>query len=1226
MELISLPLVLLLIFNIHSGQTKALPRVTVRVTPDSPVFTGETVTLKCEIENQYRPLNWRYRWYKDTTEVFNSERYTVNRDSLTINRVTESDQKYWCKVERDEQTSLSSSSVNLTVKALPRATLSVTPDRSVFTGETVTLKCEIEDQYRSLNWTYVWYKGRTGTSVLEENILSISSPSDQDEFWCRGERDGRPSSSQYSNHVTLSVKGSSSLGLIVGLCLGLFLIFFLVLLWCYKNKKLSQCLSAVSQQKNISRTSDQKQTEDDYISLQTGETHLYDYTTANKDTGTATQAGPSDAVYSQVNVKKNKLKSKDNESESADLTYADIELKPKKEMNTRKKKKKGINSESEDTVYSKLKTRRDQDAISMELISLPLVLLLISNIHSEQTEVNNYKMGFLSSDVKPTLTVQPQTSVFIGDTVTMICEIHQSTGWEFIFINPSNTESTETAGTKTITSVQVSDGGDYWCRARRKENPHVYTQYSEPITVTVQIQPTPEVSVWPADHVFRGDTVTLTCVINGGGVSSWQYSWYKDSIIQQNKLQYYTIRSVTKSDAGKYTCRGTETRGSRYSHISNAVTLTVSDKPQTVLSVSPQQWLTEGDSVTLMCEVINSSTDWTFTWFTVQSPSSVNRDVDYELVSSSNGGSKGIYTVSSVTVKHTGVYMCRAERGDPVYHTYYSNTQTLWITGVSPSVSLIIRPNRSQHFSSESLSLSCEDHNNSTGWTVRRYTDKLKPCSSSVRRSTGTTSTCTIRSLITSDTGVYWCQSESGEKLHPVNISVHNVDVILDSPVHPVTEGDLLTIHCLYRYKNPSNLRAEFYKDESVVQNQTIGDTMIIPTVSKSHEGFYYCKHPERGASPKSWISIRENTSEGDDTMNSKLKKGEDQAWILDPFSVALGSGTPYISSWRGLRAQYWSEPEVLPGEESAPGSALGQNPEHFPCSVLILNINAGQTEVLPRVTVRVTPDRSVFTGQTVTLRCEIEDQYSDWRYLWSNSRISVFNSERYTVNRDSLTINGVTKSDQDEYWCIPGRHGRPQTSLPSSPVYLTVTALPRATVNVTPDRSVFTGETVTLKCEIEDQYSGWRYLWYKGRISVFVGNIYTISSPSDQDEFWCRVERDGRPSSSQYSDHVTLSVKEGPTAQVSVWPSDHVFKGETVNLTCVINGGGVSSWQYSWYKDDSIIQAKKLKYYIIKSVTKSHTGYYTCKGKEIIGSEVTSNAVTLRVSVYKFLEIKIET
>ncbi|KAK3545501.1 hypothetical protein QTP70_007733 [Hemibagrus guttatus] len=60
-------------------------------------------------------------------------------------------------------------------------------------------------------------------------------------------------------------------------------------------------------------------------------------------------------------------------------------------------------------------------------------------------------------------------------------------------------------------------------------------------------------------------------------------------------------------------------------------------------------------------------------------------------------------------------------------------------------------------------------------------------------------------------------------------------DVILESPVHPVTEGNPLTLRCLYRNPNSSNLRADFYKDGSVLQNQTTGE-MIIQTVSKSDE------------------------------------------------------------------------------------------------------------------------------------------------------------------------------------------------------------------------------------------------------------------------------------------------------------------------------------------------------------------------------------------------------
>ncbi|GAA6073517.1 high affinity immunoglobulin gamma Fc receptor I-like isoform X2, partial [Tachysurus ichikawai] len=170
----------------------------------------------------------------------------------------------------------------------------------------------------------------------------------------------------------------------------------------------------------------------------------------------------------------------------------------------------------------------------------------------------------------------------------------------------------------------------------------------------------------------------------------------------------------------------------------------------------------------------------------------------------------------------------------------------------SSPVSLIIRPNRTQHFTADSLSVSCEDQNNSTGWTVRRYTDN----ETSFDCSSVPGSTCNISSLSTSHTGVYWCQSESGGCSISVNITVHNGAVILDSPVHPVTEGHNLTLRCLYRNPNISEASVDFYKDDSFLQNQTTGEIIII-SVSKSDEGFYHCKHPERGESQKSWVSVR---------------------------------------------------------------------------------------------------------------------------------------------------------------------------------------------------------------------------------------------------------------------------------------------------------------------------------------------------------------------------------
>ncbi len=85
------------------------------MTPVSPVFTGETVNLKCVIESY---SNWRYEWYKDSVMLQTSDRYTVNRDTLTIRGVNESDQcQYWCRGQRDKRpkSSQESNRINLSV-------------------------------------------------------------------------------------------------------------------------------------------------------------------------------------------------------------------------------------------------------------------------------------------------------------------------------------------------------------------------------------------------------------------------------------------------------------------------------------------------------------------------------------------------------------------------------------------------------------------------------------------------------------------------------------------------------------------------------------------------------------------------------------------------------------------------------------------------------------------------------------------------------------------------------------------------------------------------------------------------------------------------------------------------------------------------------------------------------------------------------------------------------
>ncbi|XP_053089238.1 leukocyte immunoglobulin-like receptor subfamily B member 1 [Pangasianodon hypophthalmus] len=455
----------------------------------------------------------------------------------------------------------------------------------------------------------------------------------------------------------------------------------------------------------------------------------------------------------------------------------------------------------------------------MELSPLPVMLLLVSLT----------PVAHAQAKPKPTVRVNPQSSVYTGDTITLSCELQQSTGWEFLWYKNSQLVNTVAKETNTL-SMTVDDAGEtvYQCTAHRYNvgaGTYYYTERSNQVTITARAKPKPTVRVNPQSSIYTGDTITLSCELQQS--TGWKFLWYKNNQLVNTVARDTNTLSMTVDDAGEtvYQCialwHNVGAGTYYYTEFSDQVRITARERPRAVLSVSPQSWLTEGDSVTLSCEVTDSSTDWTFSWYTTVPYRDGLTQIKYnhsysmyvELLSDSSRGSGGSYTLSPAALNHTGVYMCRGERGEPAFHTQYSNPQPLWITGKivselfvqrnddctcflageSPPVSLIINPSRTQHFTKDALSLSCEDQNG---------------------------------------------------------------DVILESPVHPVTEGHPLTLRCLYRNTKPSNLRADFYKDGSVLQTQTTGE-MIIRTVSKSDEGFYHCKHPERGESLKSWLSVR---------------------------------------------------------------------------------------------------------------------------------------------------------------------------------------------------------------------------------------------------------------------------------------------------------------------------------------------------------------------------------
>ncbi|XP_077083262.1 Fc receptor-like protein 5 isoform X2 [Siphateles boraxobius] len=838
-----------------SLSVKGKPVVTVK--PDQHVFSGERVTLTCDIQRGGN-IQWRYSWNKYGNTVYP---YTTTADYSFTADVSHSGE-YSCKRERSDF----SDAVTLTVS--DKLIVTVKPQSSVFTGDTVTLSCDVG---RSTGWTFLWRKNSKWESRDDAGTKTISSVrvSDGGTYICRAQRGDYYTD---SSNVKITVRERPKPVVKVKPDVRVF-----------RGERVT--LTCDIQETGVWRYSwyrDQVNRRTDQIYSSAGQDQIYIITSVDRS-------------HAGLYRCRGTLTETQQKSEISDRVTLTVSERPKPVMTVKPDQR----AFSGETVTLTCDIQREEDSqwiyrwIKDGNTDYPYTTTTTADYsftadvsHSGKYtcrgERSDSQRSHISDAVtltvsdlkpKPELTSDPAGAALTGNTVTLTCRMDLSTGyWDFYWYKHTLNPETEKKKTHSYSLKidSVSDGGQYWCRAGRGK-PVYYTQYSDALWVNVTESPKAVVTVRPDERVFRGETVTLRCDIKWGGDTEWTYrweiegtnSWYRNSAYRCTEqdcctsgadehkhrnavslcsIQELNISKVRYFHSGKYRCRG-ERSDSQKSNISDAVTLTVSAEAQASVRVSPQPWLTEGESVTLICEVSGSSTGWTFSWF---------RDHDH--LSDSSRGAGGSYTLSPAALQHTGVYTCRAERGRPAYYTHNSSSHTLWITGVSASVSLVINPSRSQHFSSDSLSLSCEDQSNSAGWTVRRYTDKY---TQTCAKQTG--SRCVMDSLSTSDTGVYWCESESGEKRRPRNITVHDGEVILESSVDPVIEGETLTLHCLHRSTNSPILSADFYKDGSLIQNQTTGE-MSITNVSKSHEGFYSCK-TERGQSLHSWISVRVSTA-----------------------------------------------------------------------------------------------------------------------------------------------------------------------------------------------------------------------------------------------------------------------------------------------------------------------------------------------------------------------------
>ncbi|XP_061566152.1 B-cell receptor CD22-like [Cololabis saira] len=436
----------------------------------------------------------------------------------------------------------------------------------------------------------------------------------------------------------------------------------------------------------------------------------------------------------------------------------------------------------------------------------------------------------------------------VGGRVTLSCSVNpSSSGWRYYWYRDEESSEPLTSPDAVFQSdgqISVSQGGIYWCRGGRGE-PVYYTTFSDPVNIygaapnraVVTLHPN-----WP--QIYRGEKITLRCEIHGGN-TEWEYEWTTSSSNKPPNLNEFTI-PVYSSNAGTYKCKGRMKSKNISTDWSDSFSLTISKTSIPVLSVSPS-WLSPGVSVTLSCEVKHPSAGWSFYWYKAL-PQLPNLSYIYELLpGSTSGTAQDSYIIDGQT--HTAGYACRAGRGDPVIYTHYSQTKMVWSADPHPSASLTVSPDRVQHFSSDSVSLTCEG--NSTEWRVRLTLNNYTSTCSYWGTMIG--STCVINRLQHRNT-VFWCESGSAFS-NAVNITGQNNDgIILVNPVHPVTEGASVSLSCRLRRQNLLS-SVFFYHNDKLIPNDGRGE-LNISAVSQSHEGFYKCEH-SGNVSTQSWMAVK---------------------------------------------------------------------------------------------------------------------------------------------------------------------------------------------------------------------------------------------------------------------------------------------------------------------------------------------------------------------------------
>ncbi|XP_052103233.1 hemicentin-1-like [Mytilus californianus] len=304
----------------------------------------------------------------------------------------------------------------------------------------------------------------------------------------------------------------------------------------------------------------------------------------------------------------------------------------------------------------------------------------------------------------PTVTASIISSAKVANPVTITCTVTATPAatqivWQRYVSNAATTmdiSSIRYSGGTTsnpsliINSVQEGDQGLYFCQASNS----VGTGTSNNVYLTVTGDAPTSIAIRPSPiTVNEGQTITATCTAQGSPTIT--YTWFKgNSNTQLSTGSVLQITSSTRTDAGTYQCRASNT----YGNADATVTVEVQYIPDVTITQPFQGFL--GQAITIQCSYVSNPGATNVIW------SKGNQGITVDGNKYVGGSlSNPSLTITNLAASDQGSYRCSVVNS--VGQGYSSSVTILVDTSTAPSYIRIV-PACLVVNEGESFTLTCE--------------------------------------------------------------------------------------------------------------------------------------------------------------------------------------------------------------------------------------------------------------------------------------------------------------------------------------------------------------------------------------------------------------------------------------------------------------------------------------------------------------------------------------